>query len=227
MQISVIIPALNEEAVIAKTIGKVRQHSDPSRLKEIIVVDGGSTDATVAQAERAGAIIVKSPKGRAKQMNVGAKAASGEILYFLHADSIPPAGFGQAILKAIDEGYSAGCFRLKFDKEHMLLNFYAWFTRYDVDAFRFGDQSLYMNRVVFSRIGGFREDHIVMEDNEIVRRVKQAYKFCIRPERVTTSARKYREVGVLKLQLIFCLIYIGYFVGASQATLVSWYNKII
>lgn len=225
MEISVIIPALNEEVFIEETIRKVRQHSSPSRIKEIIVADGGSRDRTEVRAKQAGAVVVQSPRGRAVQMNEGAGHASGEILYFLHADSIPPPGFDRAILQTIQEGNNAGCFRLAFDTDHILLNFYAWFTRFDVNAFRFGDQSLFIGRKTFNKIGGFREDHIVMEDNEIIRRVKRNGSFRICRKKVITSARKYREVGVLKLQMIFTFIFSAYFLGVPQSQLVTWYKR--
>lgn len=219
MKLSVIIPAYNEERQIAATIALVKQKGH-ELVEEIIVVDGQSTDNTAAEARSAGAKVVISPrKGRAAQMNAGAEHASAEILYFLHADTIPPEGFAESVCKAIKKGYQAGCFRLTFDEDHFLLDLYAWFTRFDVDAFRFGDQSLFIQQNVFFAIDGFREDHIVMEDNEIVRRIKDKYHFTIIDEPVETSARLYREVGVLKLQLVFLLIYVLYFCGVEQKTL--------
>lgn len=219
MKLSIIIPAYNEGDVIATTIRTVQGHSNVE-VDEIIVVDGGSTDQTIAHAERAGALAIVSPKkGRAAQMNYGAKQAKGDILYFLHADSTPPKNFIQKIKVAVSSGSAAGCFRLTFDEDHPLLNFYAWFTRFDVDAFRYGDQSLYVKQSVFAEVGGFREDHTVMEDNEIVRRLKERYPFSILEDDLETSARTYREVGVIKLQFVFLLIYTLYFLGVEQQTL--------
>ena len=226
MNISVIIPAYNEAELIRQTVSAILERADGA-LAEIIVADGGSTDKTTEYARAMGAKVLTSPKGRAVQMNAGAREASGDILYFLHADSIPPEKFDRTITEAVSEGDVAGCFRLSFDSHHPLLRFYAWFTRFDVNAFRFGDQSLFIKREVFEEAGGFREDHIVMEDNEIVRRIRREYGFRIIPESVTTSARKYRETGVLKLQLVFTLIFVGYYMGVPQATLVSWYKKFI
>lgn len=219
MRISVIIPAYNEENTIAETIQAVQAHGGET-VCEIIVVDGGSTDQTIAESRNAGAKVISSPKkGRAAQMNYGARQAKGKILYFLHADSIPPQGFGQNIELAVASGSHSGCFRLAFDQDHPLLNLYAWFTRFDIDAFRFGDQSLFVLGEVFSEIGGFREDHIVMEDNEMVRRIKKDYIFTILDDEVETSARTYQKVGVIKLQFIFVLIYILYFLGVEQEKL--------
>jgi rSAM/selenodomain-associated transferase 2 len=219
MKLSVIIPTYNEENQVQSTIEAVQRRSG-DLLEEIIVVDGGSTDATVEKARLARARVFESPmKGRAAQMNYGAEQANADILYFLHADSRPPANFAGSVKQAVAKGADAGCFRLAFDDNHFLLNAYAWFTRFDVDAFRYGDQSLFIKRKVFKNIGGFLEDHIVMEDNEIVRRIKKDYSFTILEDAVETSARTYREVGVIKLQLIFTLIYILYFAGIEQESL--------
>lgn len=224
MTISVIIPTYNEEENIAKTIETVREYGD--QIKEIIVVDGGSRDKTVERAKSCEIEVLTSPqKGRAAQMNYGAEHAEGEILYFLHADSLPPEGFTSQIKNAVQVGHKAGCFQLAFDRDHMLLNFYAWCTRFDIDAFRFGDQSLFITRTAFQKIGGFREDHIVMEDNEIIRRIKQQFSFKILDDSVITSARKYERVGVVKLQLLFTLIFVLYHLGVEQEKLVDILRK--
>lgn len=227
MNISVIIPTYNEAGVIGETIRKARGYGGDA-ISEIIVVDGGSGDATRKEARRAGATTIESPrKGRAAQMNTGAGHARGNLLYFLHADSHPPPRYAAKILQAVEEGSDAGCFRLSFDDRHWLLRFYAWFTRFDIDLFRFGDQSLFMTRTAFSEIGGFREDHIVMEDQEIVRRVKRSYSFEVLDDTVTTSARKYQNAGIIKLQLVFGLILSLYYLGVEQEQLVSVYHRCI
>jgi len=227
MKISVIIPAYNEEEFIAETISRVMAMSR-NRVEEIIVVDGGSTDSTVQKASKTSAQVVVSPKkGRAAQMNYGAFKAEGDILHFLHADSFPPEDFDLKILNEVKQGNSAGCYRLAFDTDHWLLNFYAWCTRFDIDLFRFGDQSLFIRKDQFWEIGGFREDHVVMEDQEIIKRIKKKDSFTILPERVITSARKYKENGMLRLQLIFTLIVILYKLGFSQQKLVSVYRKLV
>jgi rSAM/selenodomain-associated transferase 2 len=227
MSISVIIPTFNEADSITETIEKVRRHSQ-HHILEIIVVDGGSSDATINKADLAGAKIVKSPrKGRAAQMNVGAKNARGEILYFLHADTHPPNNFDDIIKKAVNQGHRAGCFQLVFDDDHALLRFYSWFTRLDIDLFRFGDQSLFITKNAFHKLQGFREDHIVMEDQEFVRRIKQRFSFVILDKTVITSAQKYRDNGIIKLQLIFTLILLLYYIGIEQDKLVTIYKRFI
>ncbi|PAU94950.1 hypothetical protein CK503_05640 [Aliifodinibius salipaludis] len=227
MSISVIIPTFNEADSITVTIKKVRQHSN-GQIQEILVVDGGSTDQTIERANTVGAQTLESPKkGRAAQMNAGAKHAEGEIFYFLHADTHPPKNFDSVIKKAVDQNYQAGCFQLGFDDDHFLLRFYGWFTRFDVDLFRFGDQSLFITKDTFHELQGYREDHIVMEDQEFLRRIKKNASFTIFDKAVTTSAQKYRDNGIIKLQLVFTLILSLYYLGFSQQKLVKIYEKLI
>src|SRR5918993_1638523 len=116
--ISIIIPTYNEADQIEETIGKIHSANRHNEI-EIIVVDGGSTDDTRLVAARCGAVtILSEKKGRAAQMNKGASIAKGKVLYFLHADSVPPQHFTQYIMNALDKGYSSGCFRLRFDQSH-------------------------------------------------------------------------------------------------------------
>lgn len=227
MSISVIIPTFNEADSITDTIDKVRQHSN-GHILETLVVDGGSADQTIERANTAGAKTLESPKkGRAAQMNFGAKHAEGEIFYFLHADTHPPKNFDSAIKKAVNQNYQAGCFQLGFDDDHFLLRFYGWFTRFDIDLFRFGDQSLFITKDTFDELQGFQEDHIVMEDQEFVRRIKKNASFTILDKAVTTSAQKYRDNGIIKLQLVFTLILSLYYIGINQDQLVAIYKRLI
>lgn len=144
--ISVIIPAYNEENQIGATIRHVRETGAPF-VTQIIISDGGSLDRTIAEAKMAGAETVLSPcKGRAAQMNYGASFAKGPLLYFLHADTLPPNGFSQAITDAVNKGFGSGSFLLQFDYPHWFLKANCWFTRFDLNAVRFGDQSLFVQK---------------------------------------------------------------------------------
>jgi rSAM/selenodomain-associated transferase 2 len=224
--LSIIIPVYNEANEIAKTIVNTREALADDRV-EIIVVDGGSIDDTVAVAKAQGVKVVTGTKGRAKQMNLGASIATGETLYFLHADSIPPHHFNLSVLDAVKKGASSGCFRLVFDHEHWFLKANSWFTRFNVNAVRFGDQSLFVSSEVFERCGGFREDLIMMEDQEIIHRLKRHGKFSVIDDFVTTSARKYTENGIYRMQAIFFRIWALYYLGYPQAKLLSLYKKLI
>ena len=225
--ISVIIPVYNEERSIGKLIRFLKNGGHSGEL-EIIISDGGSTDGTIREAREHGALVLQSPKkGRASQMNYGAEKARGEILYFLHADTFPPKNFVSLIRQHIDEKNGAGCFRLAFDHRHYLLSAYSWFTRFDIDLVRFGDQSLFVTDELFSLVGGFDEKLIVMEDQDMVRKLKKHSGFIVSNQHVITSARKYREVGILKLQLIFTAILGMYYLGVSQDKLVQFYRRSI
>ncbi|GAB3820716.1 TIGR04283 family arsenosugar biosynthesis glycosyltransferase [Pontibacter rugosus] len=226
MKLSIIIPTLNEEAEIGKLLVYLQQHT--SIGTEIIVADGQSTDATRRIAEEMGArVLLNGFKGRAPQMNAGAMAASGDVLYFLHADTYPPAGFEAQIRKAVEEGFGSGCFRLKFDVPHWFLRINAWFTRFDVNAVRFGDQSLFVLRDIFHESEGFDERLLLLEDQEIIERLRRIKPFIVLPHRVTTSARKYKVHGIYRLQVGYYLIYTLYKLGVPQEQLMLVYKRLL
>lgn len=228
MMISIVIPVYNEEGYIGKTVHYLWRCNPDALIKEIIVSDGGSTDQTVKEAKKAGATVISSPvKGRAAQMNYGASFARGSVLYFLHADSFPPPDFAFRIISRIQNGYASGCFRLSFDDPHWFLKLIAWFTRFDTGFIRFGDQSLFIQREFFYRIGQFDENCWVMEDHKIIRRIKHQGKFAVIPACISTSARKFQENGRFRLMGIFFYIYFLYYAGAPQSKLLSKYRKLI
>lgn len=226
--ISIIIPTLNEAKNLPYLLMYLRRVPFIENISEIIVSDGNSSDNTVEVAESFGVTIVRNAKsGRAHQMNAGANAASGDILYFLHADSLPPRDFANEIRNHFEDGYFGGCFRLQFDHQHWFLRMNAWFTRFSPTWFRFGDQSLFISRNLFKSIGGFREDHILLEDQEIIKRIKAAGKFVVIPRYITTSARKYLDNGIYRLQWIYYYIFALYSFGVSQALLNKTYRQLI
>jgi len=229
MTISIVIPAVNEEKRIAGLIENIRAHeSGEEHVSDIIVADGGSSDGTVREAEKAGANVLRcSQKGRAVQMNAGAAAATGDILYFLHADTFPPNRFDKSIIDAISDGAGAGCFQLRFSSTHPVLRFYGWCTRFRTTFVRFGDQSLFVLAKNFQSVGGFDEELTVMEDQKIIGVLKQIAPFTLLDEAVITSARKYHKNGVIRLQFIFGMIVILYYSGARQDTLLHLYNSLI
>ena len=198
--ISVIIPVLDEEKSIGELLAYLKMYSSDSLIQEIIVVDGGSEDQTRELVKTFGeTILIEAPKGRAKQMNAGAKIAIGEILYFLHADTFPPSDFGKQIIQSLEE-HHAGCFRLKFgDADHWLLKIGPWFTRFHHCWFRGGDQSLFIRKKDFDQLEGFDERFLIYEDVELIGRIYKVGKFSIIDDFVVTSARKFRSNGTLRL----------------------------
>lgn len=224
--ISIIIPAFNEEQHIRPTIRRLLKSRDADAIREIIVGDGGSTDGTVKEAEAAGAKVIRChSKGRAVQMNEAAAPAKAPVLYFLHADSVPPDDFIGSMREYLEKGYDSGCFRLRFDHPHWFLGSIAWFTRFRTSLIRFGDQSLFIKRELFQAIGGFDDRHLVMEDHEIVRRIKRQGRFAVIPHPVTTSARKFLDNGPYRLITLFIYIYLLYYLGYPQEVLVQTYRK--
>ncbi|MEO6843612.1 MAG: TIGR04283 family arsenosugar biosynthesis glycosyltransferase [Ginsengibacter sp.] len=226
--ISIIIPTYNEEENVAETIAEIRKRDIDKLISEIIISDGQSVDATVSIASNAGAtVVVSEQKGRAAQMNYGASIAKGEILYFLHADSVPPENFTLYILNAVEKNYQAGSFRLAFDYQHWFLKVNCWFTRFDVNAVRFGDQSLFVTKNVFENCGGFDEKLLMMEDQEIIHRIKKYGKFIVMNDAVTTSARKYLDNGIYRMQFIFFRIWLLYYFGYSQEYLLKLHKTLV
>jgi rSAM/selenodomain-associated transferase 2 len=227
MMISVIIPARNEEHTLPALLTQINC-SKHNAVVEVIVSDGNSDDGTRAIASHYGCRVVTCQSaGRALQLNSGAQHARGDILYFVHADSILPEQFSTDIVRHVHSGYDAGCYQLKFDLNHWFLKFNAWFTRFSSPYFRFGDQSLFVKRSVFTAIGGFNEHYALLEDQEIVKRLCRSYSFCVMPDYILTSARKYRTHGVYRLQFIYYYLYTLYAFGASQDTLVKTYHRLI
>ncbi len=225
--ISIIIPTYNEAEQIAATISKIHGAKGAHEI-EIIIADGGSTDETVAIALRSiTKTVVSNNKGRSAQMNKGAAVAKGDVLYFLHADSIPPKNFADSILNAVNKNFDSGCFRLSFDHSHWFLKANSWFTKFDVNAVRFGDQSLFVTKNVFQKSGGFREDLLMMEDQEIIHRIKKQGRFIVMNDVVITSARKYLDNGVYRMQAIFYGIWFLYYLGYSQEQLLMLHRKLI
>jgi rSAM/selenodomain-associated transferase 2 len=209
MTISIIIPTYNESENIGKILDYLHHQSNPENIEEIIVSDGISEDNTLEIARSKGARIVNQKvPGRAKQMNAGAKIARGDIFYFLHADRYPPKNFDTDILYYVNKGYGGGSFRMKWDMDHWMLNFFAWFTRFNFQWCRGGDQSIYIDSRVFDKLNGFNENYRFLEDYEIIPRIKQYTRFKVIQRDLITSARKYRKNGVIRLQMHVAKTYI-------------------
>ncbi len=231
MKIAIIIPILNEAATITELLSHLVTASKNDTIAEIIVVDGGSTDTSASRVHAFAATqaipirFVPSKKGRAIQMNTGAKVATAPILYFLHADSYPPTNYDQAIIQHVAKGHRAGCFRMKFDSTHWWLQFVGWLTKFESKRCRGGDQSLFIERSLFYDIGGYDESYIVYEDNELIDRLFAIHEFVVIPDYIITSARRYEETGVWRLQYHFLNIHIRKWLGASSTELYRYYKE--
>ncbi|CAB5081420.1 hypothetical protein D3OALGA1CA_1313 [Olavius algarvensis associated proteobacterium Delta 3] len=221
--ISVVIPVLNE----AHTIGACLTHLQSSAHHlDIIVVDGGSTDDTVGAVRAFPKVTtLMSPRGRGCQMNSGATAARGDILFFLHADTrIPPNGLNDIeALMTKGNGIAGGSFSLEFDDDSAVLRFLARFTRINHILFTYGDQGLFVRRDVFRAIGGFSEIPL-MEDVDIQRRLRRMGRFVKIRRPVTTSARRYRARGRIQQQLVNIILVAFYYGGVSPSRLKRYYR---
>ena len=227
MEISIVIPVLNEAERLGTLLPELNKRTDTDAVREIIVVDGGSEDKSTEVAGNNGARVLNAPKGRARQMNAGARSARGDLLYFLHADSLPPAGFDRFILQAMEGGLQAGCFRLRFDPPHWFLNAFAWCTRINHPLCRGGDQSLFVPRLWFEQSGGFDEAFRIYEDNQFIGRLYREFSFRVLPAYVTTSTRRYENVGVFRLQYHYSIIHLKRILGAPPEALLNYYQKYI
>ncbi|NCR27702.1 MAG: glycosyltransferase [Microcystis aeruginosa Ma_QC_C_20070823_S13] len=219
--LSIIIPTLNEELGIAATLKQI------GAGVEIIVVDGGSTDKTREIAKKLGDKVIISPKkGRAFQMNLGAKIAKGDILLFLHGDTLLPHEFQEQIINTLSQsGIVAGAFELKIDGEEKTLRLVEklvnWRSRWL--SLPYGDQGIFLKAAIFADLGGFPELPI-MEDFELIQRLKKRGKIAIVSASVITSARRWQKLGVWKTTLINQLVIIGYNLKIPPRLLKSFYR---
>ena len=227
-KISIVIPALNEAGTIAQVLANIH----PLPNVEVILVDGGSSDDTVSIVQGLGGKVISSEKGRAHQMNVGAKAATGEILLFLHADTFLPLGFETMVRSTLQPPLKreklapiAGAFSLQIDDPLPSLRSIEWLVawRSKWRQMPYGDQAIFLRAETFWELGGFREMPI-MEDFELIRQLQRRGQIEILSAPVVTSARRWLQRGVWQTTLINQAIVIGYLMGVSPARLASWYR---
>jgi len=220
--LAVVIPTLNEERTLGDLLGDLAGRAGDVT---VTVADGGSTDGTREVAARFPAVRwVAAPRGRGAQMNAGARAAEGEILLFLHADTLLPAGaFGKIREALADPAVAAGSFCLAFDRDDPWLRAYARCSRINHPLFTYGDQGLFLRRVLFERVGGFPEVPL-MEDVEIQRRLRRLGRFVKLKEPVVTSARRFVRHGVVRQQVRNAVLVCLYYLGVAPARLARAYS---
>jgi rSAM/selenodomain-associated transferase 2 len=223
MRLAIVVPALDEAANLAQLLPDLARDCPGA---EIVVADGGSRDETAAVVARApGPRLLAAARGRALQMNHGARATGGDTLLFLHADTRLPAGAAEAIERALAEpGVVGGRFDVRFDNERALFRVIAWFmnTRSRASGICTGDQAIFVRRADFEAIGGYPEIPL-MEDIELSRALKRRGRMRALRLRVTTSARKWEREGPLRtIGLMWALRFL-HFCGVAPARLHRWY----
>ncbi len=220
--VSVVVPTLDEE----KHIGPLLEDLQKARRVEVIVVDGGSRDRTVCRAQEMGAHVIESPPGRARQMNRGAAAARGRLIFFVHADSRLPSGFGDLLRQALNlPGVAAAAFGLRIEAPGSGLRFVEFWAnlRSRVLQMPYGDQGLGIAAGLFESIGGF-PDLPIMEDFVLVRRLHARGRIVILPAAVRTSPRRWLTVGVGRTTLINQAIVCAYLAGVPPQKLARFYR---
>lgn len=223
--VSVIIPALNEAVGIGATLASVAMQTG---AVEVIVADGGSTDGTPEAVHRAmpEARVITPGRGRARQMNAGAEAATGDVLLFLHADTHLPRGALAAVRRVIGEpGVVGGCFRTRFTGPGAQS---PWMRLWEAPIWMrwwrlaFGDRAPFVTREAFRAIGGFRQQPL-FEDLDLVRDLRQRGRFVFLDEAVETSARRFGKNGALGQQLRNLALWSAWNVGVDPARLARHY----
>ena len=223
-QLSVIIPALNEAGCIQSTLERLQ----PLRLRghEIILVDGGSTDATPELSQALVDKMLLSPPGRGLQMQAGAAIARGSVLWFLHADCSIPVGADTRILEALQRSHAGwGRFDITFMDSHPLLLCVAWFMnqRARLSGIATGDQGIFVLRTLYEQVGSFPSIPL-MEDIRFSRSLKRHGRPCRITQSLVTSPRRWHAHGILRTIVTMWGLRLGYFAGISPERLAKFYS---
>ncbi len=218
-----IIPVLNEAFNIAKTLASASEAN-----VEVIVVDGGSQDDTKAVVESWGVKLLSAPAGRGRQMNAGARVASGKIFLFLHADTLLPKNFATMVIQALNQpNIVAGAFALRIEGQLPSLRWVEkgvnWRSR--IFSFPYGDQAIFIKSEVFNQLGGF-PDLPIMEDFEMMRRLRRIGNILLLPATVVTSGRRWLTKGVFQTTLVNQVTIVAYLLGVSPERLAYWYRRL-
>lgn len=223
--LSIVVPVLDEAANLERLLPDLAARCPGA---EVIVVDGGSADATIAVARRHPAVrVVSATRGRARQMNAGGRVASGDVLLFLHADTALPDGAVEAIRGALaDPAVVGGRFDVRFTSGRWPFRVIAAMMnrRSRLSGISTGDQGIFVRRAAFEALGGY-PDMPLMEDIELTRRLKRLGRLAPLTERVTTSSRKWEREGIARTIALMWSLRFLYFCGTSAERLHRWYYR--
>ena len=225
-RISIIVPVFNEETIIVPFL----RNLPPVRNMEVVVADGGSRDRTVPLARGFQALypltVCSAPRGRARQMNEGARRATGDILVFLHVDSAISEEGLESALKALEAPeVVGGAFHLRIDSDRLLLKAVAGMAnrRSRWWGLPYGDQGLFVRKDVFEKMGGYA-DLPLMEDVDFIRRLKKEGRVAFLEEEIITSARRWEQEGILYTTLRNLFLLGLYFLGVPPRRFSKWYH---
>ncbi len=226
MNITIIIPTYNEAAQIERLIHHLRQCT---AARILVANSPKTTDNTAELALATGAEVLSCPiGGRAPQMNYAAEQTTADILYFVHADTLPPVSFLKDIEQALERGNDLGYFSYCFESDRPLLKFNSYFTRYDGLFAGGGDQTLFIHRTAFQQLGGFRNDLRLMEDFDLVKRAKaEGLQHCLIPKDALVSARKYDNNSWMRVNLVNLWVFLLFHCGVSSDRLCQTYRKLL
>ena len=223
-RVSVIIPTLNEESVLENLLSSLSKLKSVYPL-ELVVVDGGSQDQTQWIAQRFCDRVIITAPGRGGQLNRGVQYTSGEVLWFVHADSRIENDPVCRILKSIENGSGGGCFRLAFDREELGYRVIAWGSNVRAKWLKsyYGDQGIFVRRDVFDRLEGFCNIPL-MEDLEFSQRLKKIAKLEVVDSVIQTSARRFQK-GILRTIFFMQVLKLGYYLGVDTKRLAKIYGS--
>mgnify|MGYP003631827493 FL=1 len=230
MLLSIIIPVYNEQENLIKRLSFLCEQANKFPIEIIVSNSPETSDETpkICKKHDKVTFLNCNKKGRAAQMNAGAKVAKGTILLFLHADVMLPNDFYHQIISAIQEGNQFGFFAYQFDKQTPLLNFNSKFTTKDGLFAGGGDQCHFFVKEIFYQLKGYNENFCIMEDFEMVDRIrKQQVSFKIVQSKATVSARKYDKNSWLKVNLINGYIFLKYKLGVHPTKLRKTYTSLL
>ena len=220
--LSVVIPTLNEARVLGTTLERLQQFDNI----EIIVADANSQDGTDDIATSYGAKLLTVTTGRANQLNEGVKHSTGRYLLFLHADTLLPHNFSELVFSALKNPRTvAGAFRFKTDASSLGMRIVEWGTNFRSAILKwpYGDQGLFMEKRIFEEMGGFSTIPI-MEDFELVRRLRRRGNIVTLAETAITSARRWQNLGIFRTTIVNQLMIAGFLIGVPTATLRRLYR---
>ena len=218
--ISIVVPTKNEGPGAAERFRLLAQASGA----ELVVADGSSDCETARAFEAIGARVLRSQGSRGGRLAEAARQAEGDILFFLHADSRPPATALDRIRRAVEGGAASGAFSLAYEGATPSLRWIAWWVNIRSRVLRlpFGDQGLFCRRTAYDSAGGFR-DLAICDDLDLVRRLKRVGRFVILPEKTVTSPRRYVQNGAFLQVLRNWRVLAGYYAGVAPEKLERWY----